>query len=137
MTDYYDSGREREFYTYGSFETLGCLNRVALAYHAPQILRCLSCPVRLGSSFMDLYDAEAAARHEPKLATDPTLTALCQLGALRMNTKRCMVFFFDQTNGYVLAESTQSHRSGHAGELWLGASIIPRSVQNRPEAFIS
>jgi len=39
-----------------------------------------------------------------------------------------MVFFFDQTNGYVLAESTQSHHSGHAGELWLGNTIIPRSV---------
>lgn len=42
-----------------------------------------------------------------------------------MNTKRCMAFFFDQTNGNVLAESTQSHHSGHAGELWLGTTIIP------------
>jgi hypothetical protein len=76
--------------------------------------------------YTDLFDAEAAARHEPKLAPDPTITAFCQLGALRLNTKRCMVFFFDQTNGYVLAESTQSHHSGHAGELWLGNTIIPR-----------
>jgi hypothetical protein len=76
--------------------------------------------------YTDLFDAEAAARHEPNLAPDPTITAFCQLGALRLNTKRCMVFFFDQTNGYVLAESTQSHHSGHAGELWLGNTIIPR-----------
>jgi hypothetical protein len=77
-------------------------------------------------SYTNLFDPEAAARHEPKLAPDPTITSFCQLGALRLNTKRCMVFFFDQTNGYVLAESTQSHHSGHAEDLWLGNTIIPR-----------
>lgn len=51
-----------------------------------------------------------------------------------------MVFFFDQANGYVLAESTQSHHSGHAGDLWLGCTIIPRGLSvcehtvNIPEA---
>lgn len=51
-----------------------------------------------------------------------------------------MVFFFDQTNGYVLAESTQSHHSGHASDLWLGCTVIPRGLSvcehtvNIPEA---
>lgn len=58
--------------------------------------------------------------------------AFCQLGALRMGTKRALLFFFDSTNAYVLAESTRTlslqDDSKHAAndDLWLGHAIIPR-----------
>ncbi|KAF2874617.1 sensor histidine kinase-like protein/response regulator [Massariosphaeria phaeospora] len=47
---------------------------------------------------------------------DKALNAFAQLGALRLNTRRCLISFFDRRNCYVLAEATRttSLHSGHA-----------------------
>ena len=76
----------------------------------------------------DLNDDEAVKSHRPCSSPDLALTAFCQLGALRLNTKRAMMFFFDSSYAYILAEATRSlslqDDSVHElqDELWLGNS---------------
>lgn len=43
-----------------------------------------------------------------KPSDDTALTAFAQLGALRLNTCRCLISFFDRRNCYILAEATKS-----------------------------
>ncbi|ETN46729.1 uncharacterized protein HMPREF1541_00918 [Cyphellophora europaea CBS 101466] len=70
--------------------------------------------------------------HIPQSSQDRALTAFAQLGALRLNAKRCVVTLIDNATQYVLAEATKSlslmddlcHEVGD--ELWLGNSRIPR-----------
>ncbi|KAF2212013.1 hypothetical protein CERZMDRAFT_42044 [Cercospora zeae-maydis SCOH1-5] len=107
----YESRRAREFYRYY------------------QPIRELT---KAGPPTCDIGDESAVRLHRPLSCPDRALTAFCQLGALRMATKRAMLFFFDSTSAYVLAESTRTlslqDDSKHAAEddLWLGHSIIPR-----------
>ncbi|KAF3047311.1 hypothetical protein E8E11_009196 [Didymella keratinophila] len=74
------------------------------------------------------------ADHNARQSTDSTLTALCQLAALRMNAQRALVSLIDDKYQHVLAEATPqtSLRGGvPPGEgsksLWLGSVSIPRS----------
>ncbi|KAF7595945.1 hypothetical protein BBP40_004091 [Aspergillus hancockii] len=68
----------------------------------------------------------------PQSSHDTTLTALAQLGALRLNVQRCMISLFDRHTQFILAESTRTlslqddrvHVEGDA--LWLGSSVIPK-----------
>jgi hypothetical protein len=70
----------------------------------------------------------------PFSCPDKTLTAFCQLGALRFNVRRCLLFFFDVNYAYIMAEATRSlsleddnaHDPGD--QLWLGHSKIPRGI---------
>ncbi|KAF2465587.1 uncharacterized protein BDR25DRAFT_85303 [Lindgomyces ingoldianus] len=45
---------------------------------------------------------------KPCLSDDPALTAFAQLGALRLNTRRCLISFFDRKTCYILAEATRT-----------------------------
>ncbi|KAL5114181.1 hypothetical protein ACEQ8H_007929 [Pleosporales sp. CAS-2024a] len=47
----------------------------------------------------------AHAAHAPE---DKALTAFAQLGALRLNARRCLISFFDRRNCYLLAEGTKT-----------------------------
>ncbi|KAF2743306.1 hypothetical protein M011DRAFT_461740 [Sporormia fimetaria CBS 119925] len=77
------------------------------------------------------------ADHLPQRSIDPTLTALCQLAALRMNAQRALVSLIDDKHQHVLAEATPQtslRKGAPAGErwpaqgsLWLGSVSIPRS----------
>ncbi|KAL4747977.1 hypothetical protein BDW72DRAFT_162631 [Aspergillus terricola var. indicus] len=68
----------------------------------------------------------------PQSSQDTTLTALAQLGALRLNCQRCMISLFDRRTQYILTEATRTlslqddrvHVDGDA--LWLGSSVIPK-----------
>lgn len=106
-----ESRREREFYRY--YEPIRALSQS-------------------GPPFCDLHDQVAVKAHKPFSSPDAALTALCQLAALRMRTKRAMLFFFDVNYAYILAEATRSlslqDDTQHEIEdqLWLGHSIIPR-----------
>ncbi|KAL4809814.1 hypothetical protein BDV18DRAFT_129696 [Aspergillus unguis] len=68
----------------------------------------------------------------PHSSQDTTLTALAQLGALRLNVHRCMISLFDRRTQYILTEATRTlslqddrvHLDGDA--LWLGSSVIPK-----------
>jgi hypothetical protein len=51
----------------------------------------------------------------PQPSEDRALTAFAQLGALRLNTQRCVISFFDRKHCYVLAEATKS-LSLHSGQ---------------------
>ncbi|KAI4850508.1 hypothetical protein E4T45_05465 [Aureobasidium sp. EXF-8846] len=69
-------------------------------------------PIRaLATSEMDWTDLnsdEAVAKHRPKASPDKALTAFCQLAAIRLKMRRAMIFFFDSTYAYVLAEATRT-----------------------------
>lgn len=82
-----ESKREQQFYSYyGPFRRMS----------------------KYGPVFCDVRDPVARKQHKPVSCPDKTLTALCQLGALRMNAKRCLIFFFDINHAYIMAESTRS-----------------------------
>ncbi|KAF3036936.1 hypothetical protein E8E12_005896 [Didymella heteroderae] len=72
--------------------------------------------------------------HLARPSTDSTLTALCQLAALRLNAKRALISLIDDERQHVLAEATprSSLRGGAppgdgTNALWLGRVSIPRS----------
>ncbi|EAT86111.2 hypothetical protein SNOG_06280 [Parastagonospora nodorum SN15] len=44
----------------------------------------------------------------PRAPEDKALTAFAQLGALRLNARRCLISFFDRRNCYLLAEATKT-----------------------------
>lgn len=107
----YESRREREFYRY--YEPIRALTAS-------------------GPPACNLHNADAVKNHQPCSSPDRALTAFCQLSALRLGTRRAMLFFFDSANAYVLAEATRTlslqDDSVHDIEdsLWLGHTIIPR-----------
>ncbi|KAH0044106.1 hypothetical protein KCU78_g477, partial [Aureobasidium melanogenum] len=81
----------------------------------------------------DLNSDEAVAKHHPIQSSDKALTAFCQLAAIRLKMRRAMIFFFDSTDAYILAEATRtmSLQDGdvfddHEDALWLGTTKIPR-----------
>ncbi|KAF2690081.1 hypothetical protein K458DRAFT_383211 [Lentithecium fluviatile CBS 122367] len=73
-----------------------------------------------------------AASPAPHSSDDKALTAFAQLGALRLNTRRCLISFFDRRNCYILAEATKtlSINSGMAefeeDSLCWGTAIFPK-----------
>lgn len=98
-----ESKREQQFYSYyGPFRRMS----------------------KYGPVFCNLRDPLARKQHQPVSCPDKTLTALCQLGALRMKAKRCLIIFFDINHAYIMAESTRSlsleHDSVHepGDQLW-------------------
>jgi signal transduction histidine kinase/CheY-like chemotaxis protein len=83
----------------------------------------------------DLNSKEAVKRHRPKQSADKALTAFCQLAAIRLKMRRAMIFFFDSTYAYVLAEATRTlslHDDAVFDDdedaLWLGTTKIPRGL---------
>lgn len=84
------------------------------------------------AAFRDITYIEEVQQHVPRPSADSTLTALCQLVAIRLGCQRCMVSLLDDQRQHVLAESTQdlSLRPEAPGEpyssLILGNVSIPR-----------
>jgi len=107
----YESLREREVYSY--YESV-------LAYANTEPKYC------------DLHSLEAVAEHDAVASADVALTALVQLAALRMGTRRALISFLDAEYAYIIAESTQTlslqDESLHDDEdaLWLGFTKVPR-----------
>jgi len=87
-----------------------------------------------GPTYCDVRDAKAREQHRPFSCPDKTLTAFCQLGALRFKARRCLLFFFDVNYAYAMAEATQSlsleDDNAHDvdDQLWLGHAKIPRNI---------
>lgn len=61
-----------------------------------------------GPVFCDIRDEQARKEHKAVSCPDKILTAFCQLGALRMNARRALIFFFDIKHAYVMAEATRT-----------------------------
>jgi hypothetical protein len=67
----------------------------------------------------------------PRSSSSVSFTAFAQLGALRLNAKRCIISLFDRSSQYIIAEATQTlslqsdrvHK--HGDGLWLGTCMIP------------
>jgi hypothetical protein len=81
----------------------------------------------------DLNSDDAVAKHRPVQSSDKALTAFCQLAAIRLKMRRAMIFFFDTTHAYILAEATRTlslHDENafddEEDSLWLGTTKIPR-----------
>lgn len=87
-----------------------------------------------GPTYCDVRDAKAREQHKPFSCPDKTLTAFCQLGALRLKARRCLLFFFGVDCAYAMAEATQSlsleDDNAHDlnDHLWLGHATIPRNI---------
>ncbi|KAL2807972.1 hypothetical protein BJX63DRAFT_436551 [Aspergillus granulosus] len=98
--------------------------------HSTIVLIAASRPPRASSGL-----PKAEANHELLLQSsqDITLTALAQLGALRLNVQRYMISLVDRRTQYILSEATRTinlqndhvHVDGDA--LWLGSSVIPKA----------
>jgi signal transduction histidine kinase/CheY-like chemotaxis protein len=108
----FDIKREHEFYSY--YEPIRALASREM-------------------DWTDLNSDDAVARHRPVQSTDKALTAFCQLAAIRLKMRRAMIFFFDTTHAYVLAEATRTlslHDDNSFDDeddsLWLGTTKIPR-----------
>lgn len=78
--------------------------------------------------------SDLPADHIARASTDSTLTALCQLAALRLNAQRALISLIDDTYQHVLAEATSQTAlrkrdpSGPGTDsLWLGSVSIPRN----------
>jgi hypothetical protein len=70
--------------------------------------------------------------YAPRASDDKALTAFAQLGALRLNARRCLISFFDRTDCFLLAEATRT-LSLQTGEpefeddrLCFGTTIFPK-----------
>ncbi|KAF2853298.1 sensor histidine kinase-like protein/response regulator [Plenodomus tracheiphilus IPT5] len=75
---------------------------------------------------------QPAADYVPRPSDDKALTAFAQLGALRLNARRCLISFFDRRDCFLLAEATQT-LSLHTGEpefdkdrLCFGSMVYPK-----------
>lgn len=55
----------------------------------------------------DARDSQAREQYKAVSYPDKILTAFCQLVALRRKAKRCLVYFFNVSRAYVMAEATQ------------------------------
>ncbi|ORX95962.1 putative histidine kinase HHK4p [Clohesyomyces aquaticus] len=98
-----DRAKEREFYRYAPHDS------------APRVLG----PCGTDEGACSYYYQSQNAKHDdlpvppanprgPCPSDDPALTAFAQLGALRLNARRCMISFFDRKNIYILAEATKT-----------------------------
>ncbi|EUC43268.1 hypothetical protein COCMIDRAFT_7305 [Bipolaris oryzae ATCC 44560] len=70
--------------------------------------------------------------YAPRVSDDKALTAFAQLGALRLNARRCLISFFDRKDCFLLAEATKT-LSLDTGEpefdddrLCFGTTIFPK-----------
>ncbi|OJD38041.1 sensor histidine kinase response [Diplodia corticola] len=72
-------------------------------------------------------NSNPSSAHVPRPSTDLVLTALAQLGALRLNAANVLVSLVDSQSQIVLAEATPNMSlTGPADALWLGSAVIPR-----------
>jgi signal transduction histidine kinase len=83
----------------------------------------------------------------PRSSDDRALTAFAQLGALRLDARRCLISFFDRRFSYLLAEATRTlsletdTSRHHEDALWWGTRIFPKGqgicehTVNLPAAF--
>lgn len=86
-----------------------------------------------GAAFRNIPHVGNLESHVPRLSLDSTLTALCQLTAIRMGAQRSMISLLDDERQHILAEATcdlplRPEAPGDASHaLWLGNVSIPRS----------
>ncbi|KAI9834533.1 MAG: hypothetical protein M1819_002909 [Sarea resinae] len=85
--------------------------------------------------YQPLYVAPdlAGIRRAPRSSWDASLTAFAQLGALRLNAKRCLISLVTRDTSYVIAEATRTislqadgvHDEGD--HLWFGVATVSKT----------
>ncbi|CAN9314350.1 unnamed protein product [Alternaria alternata] len=86
-----------------------------------------------GAAFRNIPRTDNVESHVPRPSLDSTLTALCQLTAIRMGAQRSMISLLDEERQHILAEATcdlplqPDALGGASNTLWLGNVSIPRS----------
>ncbi|KAH6633080.1 sensor histidine kinase-like protein/response regulator [Boeremia exigua] len=97
--------KEREFYRY--YPQRSTSNEGLSRQPSPVPAHATPTPPRALPSSSGLGIAGAFESH-PRPSEDKALTAFAQLGALRLNARRCLISFFDRRNCYILAEATRT-----------------------------
>ncbi|CBX92229.1 similar to sensor histidine kinase/response regulator [Plenodomus lingam JN3] len=88
-----------------------------------------------GAAFRNIPHITDTGKHVPRPSPDSTLTALCQLTAIRLGAERAMISLLDEHRQHILAEATchsdlsaRPQASEDASNmLWLGNVSIPRN----------
>ncbi|KAF2848894.1 sensor histidine kinase-like protein/response regulator [Plenodomus tracheiphilus IPT5] len=88
-----------------------------------------------GAAFRDIPHITNTQKHVPRISSDSTLTALCQLTAIRLGAQRAMISLLDEHRQHILAEATcnsdlsipRQVNEDASTTLWLGNVSIPRS----------
>ncbi|KNG47927.1 sensor histidine kinase response regulator [Stemphylium lycopersici] len=86
-----------------------------------------------GAAFRNIPHVDNLDSHIARPSLDSTLTALCQLTAIRLGGQRSMISLLDEERQHILAEATcdislRPEVSAEAPDcLWLGNVSIPRS----------
>ncbi|KAH9876097.1 hypothetical protein J1614_003976 [Plenodomus biglobosus] len=86
-----------------------------------------------GAAFRNILHINNTGKHVPRISLDSTLTALCQLTAIRLGVQRAMISLLDEHRQHILAEATcDLDLSFEASEdasdtLWLGNVSLPRN----------
>ncbi|KAJ4381613.1 hypothetical protein N0V86_002977 [Didymella sp. IMI 355093] len=126
-----DLAKEREFYRYypqrtTSNEGLSRQPSPTPAHDTPTPTPPQALPLGPGLGIAGAFESC------PQPSEDKALTAFAQLGALRLNARRCLISFFDRRNCYILAEATRTC-SLHTGQpeftednLFWGNTIFPK-----------
>lgn len=90
--------------------------------------------LRYGTAFRNIPHVDDLATHVPHPSRDSTLTALCQLTAIRMGAQRAMISLLDGERQHILAEATSDlclrpeNQAGEKDVLWVGSVSIPRRL---------
>ncbi|KAF2735301.1 hypothetical protein EJ04DRAFT_216496 [Polyplosphaeria fusca] len=115
-----DRAKEREFYRYYNHpkqDTVGSDQTTPVAE-----------PVRTDSD----PPSQPLDPPRPLPAEDKVLLSLAQLGALRLNVRRCVISFFDRKSSFVLAEATRTlsldtfEPSFEEDKICWGACVFPK-----------
>ncbi|USP76619.1 uncharacterized protein yc1106_03893 [Curvularia clavata] len=86
------------------------------------------------AAFHSIPHVDNLTTHVPHLSRDSTLTALCQLTAIRMGAQRAMISLLDGERQYILAEATSDiclrpeNLAAGQNSLWVGSVSIPRNL---------
>lgn len=82
--------------------------------------------------FSSRNNADGSPNETHRSSLDRALTAFAQLGAFRLNARRCLISFFDRKTQYIIAEATRTLSlqsglpDGPGDQLWLGTRSVKR-----------
>ncbi|KAH8730789.1 putative histidine kinase HHK4p [Phaeosphaeriaceae sp. PMI808] len=129
--------RERDFYLYYPYRAKSDVSLNRQASPSPAILVPVPIPAPVPATAHELPQLPPTLptpsnNQGPRVSDDKALAAFAQLGALRLNARRCLISFFDRRNCYILSEATKS-LCLHTGQATLredslcwGSTILPR-----------
>lgn len=130
MATSHTAGRERD--VQGPLQ-----EREVQRYYQPWLLAQGS-SFNVASYFASIGQRDLSSQgYKPQSSKDVALTAFAQLAVLRLSVRRAMVSLIDSRNQMILAEATRDSSLTGANDLWLGSSVIARSIAVCEHCFIN